>query len=139
MTTLPVILVVEDDPIQSEMMFDILTRPRKPVATVPARFTSGRLLFQWLDAQTSLPHIDMILLDMRLPGESGYDLLPRIRQHPQLTDVRVMAVTANVLPVDVERARQAGFDGFVGKPIDPTTLPHYVEYAMLGGNVWKPL
>lgn len=132
----PNIILVEDNAHQAAVIIEIL---EPPTANILTHVISGRKLFEWLAAQDPLPHIEMILLDMRLPGEHGYELLPKIRAYPGLQSVKVLAVTANVLPPDVERAREAGFDGFIGKPIDPDTLPRYVEYAMNGATVWNPL
>jgi CheY-like chemotaxis protein len=71
---------------------------------------------------------DLILLDVSLPGMDGLDVLARLRQHPSLRDVPVVAVTAHAMAGDRERYLAAGFDGYVPKPIvDDVVLIDAVE------------
>lgn len=84
------------------------------------------------------PQIDMILLDIQLPEEDGYTILPRLRAHPRLQNTRVVAVTANVLPQDEARAREAGFDGFIGKPLSFKRFLPQIEALLAGESVWMP-
>jgi two-component system cell cycle response regulator DivK len=48
----------------------------------------------------------------------------------------VVAVTANVLPEDEARARAAGFDGFIGKPLDINRFPEQIRAVLCGQPVW---
>ncbi len=81
---------------------------------------------------------DLILLDIVLPGESGYDVLRELRADPRLAHTRIVAVTAHHLPQEVEAAQAAGFDGFIGKPIDPVRFPQQVRRILAGEWVWEP-
>jgi two-component system cell cycle response regulator DivK len=105
---------------------------------------SGSLFFRWLEesdhAKLNLTQsqLDLILLDLQLPRENGYGILQQIRQHPQLQQTRVIAVTANVMPVDVQRTQDAGFDGFIGKPIDKNRFPAQIQRILDGESVWEP-
>ena len=85
-----------------------------------------------------LPRVDLVLLDIQLPGEDGYEVLARIRGHPELGDTKVVAMTAGVLAEDVGRARVAGFDGFVGKPLEFERFPGQVRRILAGEEVWEP-
>jgi two-component system cell cycle response regulator DivK len=85
-----------------------------------------------------MPRVDLILLDIQLPHEDGYVVLQHIRQHPKLRATKVVAVTANVLPADEQQARAAGFDGFIGKPLDFDRFPQQVLTILGGGEVWMP-
>jgi two-component system, cell cycle response regulator DivK len=98
---------------------------------------SGRYLFQWLDENPGRS-IDLVLLDLHIPREDGYEVLQQIRSHPTLQSACVIAVTANVMPQDVERCRISGFDGFIGKPTDPRRLPEQLQRIMAGEQVWEP-
>ena len=80
---------------------------------------------------------DLMLLDLHMPREDGSMLLRRIRDVPRLANTRIVAVTANVLPMHVEQAREAGFDGFIGKPIDRHRFPQQIKRLLRGESVWE--
>jgi len=73
---------------------------------------------------------DLILLDISLPEMDGYDLAQRFAGFPHLERVPVIAMTANVMKGDKERALNAGCDGYIPKPIDIDQLPRQVEEAL---------
>ncbi len=62
---------------------------------------------------------DAVLLDLQMPGETGYELLAWMRQQPSLAHIPAICVTASVPPSERERVRAAGFAFFVPKPITP--------------------
>lgn len=66
---------------------------------------------------------DLILMDINLPEIDGYDLTRRLKQMRHLTDVPVIAMTANVMKGDREKTLAAGCDGYIQKPIDVDLLP----------------
>jgi two-component system cell cycle response regulator DivK len=78
---------------------------------------------------------DLILLDINLPEIDGYDLAKRMRSMPNLDDVPILAVTANVMQGDKERTLAAGCDGFIPKPIDVDKLPELVKTALDKGRI----
>ncbi len=61
---------------------------------------------------------ELILLDINMPGLDGYQVLEILKKNPKLTDIPVIAVTANAMPRDIEKGKQAGFTAYVTKPID---------------------
>jgi len=63
-----------------------------------------------------LPHPNLILLDVGLPGLNGFDLLLKLRQHPVLKTVPVIMLTGHVRPEDVLHGMANGADGYVSKP-----------------------
>ena len=65
---------------------------------------------------------DLVLLDIQLPMMSGYEVLQRLRAEARTAAVPVIAVTANAMPEDLERAREAGFDDYVTKPLELARL-----------------
>jgi len=73
---------------------------------------------------------DLILLDIELPKVDGYSLAERFRQIPELDQVPILAVTANVMKGDRERTLAAGCDGYIPKPIDIDRLPGQIEQAL---------
>jgi len=62
-------------------------------------------------------HPDLVLMDIRLPGMNGIEALRVLRADPKTAGIPVIAVTASVMSGDLGRIRDAGFDGFVAKPI----------------------
>jgi CheY-like chemotaxis protein len=74
----------------------------------------------------------LILLDINLPGLSGFEVATKLRQIPELQAVPLVALTARTLKSDRETALVAGCDGFIPKPLDPFTFVGQVG-AYLGG------
>ncbi len=65
---------------------------------------------------------DMILLDINLPGINGIETADLIRRDPLLEDVPIIAVSANAMDWEIDRARDADFDSYITKPIDVQVL-----------------
>jgi CheY-like chemotaxis protein len=61
---------------------------------------------------------DLILVDIRMPGMDGYEVVAVLRREPRLAATRIVAVTASVMVDDRKRMVDAGFDGYIQKPID---------------------
>ena len=61
---------------------------------------------------------DLVLMDIQLPGIDGFEAFRRIRSHPDTLAIPVVAFTASVMSSDRHRITDAGFDGFIGKPIN---------------------
>ncbi len=80
--------------------------------------------------------LNLIFLDLQLPKKDGYTILQELRKDPQLDDTKVIALTANVMRHDVERARSSGFDGFIGKPIDGRRFSEILQKLLSGESVW---
>jgi len=65
---------------------------------------------------------DLILLDINLPGMDGIETAELMRRDPVLTDVPIIAVSANAMDWEIDRARDADFDSYITKPIDVQIL-----------------
>lgn len=61
---------------------------------------------------------DLILLDIRLPGIDGYEVLRRLRDDARTAAIPVVAVSADAMPADVRRGLQAGFADYLTKPVE---------------------
>lgn len=61
---------------------------------------------------------ELILLDINLPGMDGFEVLRRLQAFPETSAIPVIAVTANAMPADIERGREAGFVEYLTKPLD---------------------
>jgi two-component system cell cycle response regulator DivK len=78
---------------------------------------------------------DLVLMDLQLPGIDGMEALRQLRDSPRTADVPVVAVTAQAMKQDRERALEAGFDGYVEKPISVRAFPEQVRRFLSGGEV----
>jgi two-component system, cell cycle response regulator DivK len=70
---------------------------------------------------------DLILMDINMPEMDGYALTEKLRRIPALTNIPVIALTANVMKGDRERTIQAGCDGYIQKPVDVDTFPEQIS------------
>ncbi len=88
----------------------------------------GYLVDRAIDADTALEAIsahtpDLVLMDLALPGMDGVALTRHLRTLEATRDVPVVALTAFAMKRDEDRAREAGCDAYVVKPIDTRALP----------------
>jgi len=126
------VLVVEDEPRNAALMVAML----KIVGITKLKICkSGHEI---LPAIHETPRIALVLLDLQLPGEDGYQIFERLRLEPILKGTPVVAVTAQVMPDDVARAESVGFDGFLGKPLVFDRFPLQIRRLLTGERVWEP-
>jgi len=125
------ILVVEDN-VQN---FVLITRLLAYLGVKRCEWKASG--WQVLEYAETLPHIDLILMDIFLPEEDGYQVLNKLRAHPRFRDTLVVAVTADVSPANLERARESSFNGFIGKPIAPDRFPNQIRNILQGEEVWE--
>lgn len=92
--------------------------------------------WQVLEFADTMPQVDLVLMDLHLPYQDGYEALTKLRSDSRFADTRVVAVTADANPATMEKVRKAGFDGFLGKPIDPDKFPDQIIQILQGENVW---
>ncbi|MDG4811502.1 response regulator [Hydrogenovibrio sp. 3SP14C1] len=79
-------------------------------------------------AKANKPHL--ILLDINMPGMNGYEVLEVLKKDDDIRDVPVVAITANAMSHDIRRAKQAGFDDYLTKPLDVENFLSVVEYYL---------
>jgi CheY-like chemotaxis protein len=109
------VLVVEDDPeLQRALKFLLTMEKFSP------RLASNR--GEILDALRTLPVPDVALLDVGLPDTNGFDVLARMRAHPQLKAMPVIMLTGQAQREDVMRGLAGGADGYITKPFDRDVL-----------------
>lgn len=89
-----------------------------------------------VDFANTMPRVDLVLMDLRLPHEDGYDALQQIRADDRLKDTLVVVVTAHGSSAELQKAREAGFDGFLSKPLDADRFPEQIRQILNGEQVW---
>lgn len=77
---------------------------------------------------------DLVLLDIRMPPPDGFEVIAKIRQDPALKNLRVFALTAFAMHGDREAALAAGFDAYITKPVDITSLRKQVQLLLSEGS-----
>lgn len=117
------ILIVEDSPDNMKLFSTILGLKGHEVTGLPG----GDGLLEELRRTSP----DLVLMDIQLPGKDGFTLLQEIRRSTS-PGVRVIALTAHAMTGDRERALDAGFDGYITKPIDIRRFPDQVHRALRG-------
>ncbi|MEP7285034.1 MAG: response regulator [Chloroflexota bacterium] len=75
-------------------------------------------------------HFTMIATDLSMPQMDGYALLHQIRLHPNAVGLPVIAVTAHTMKGDRENILNAGFDGYISKPFEITTLADELDLCL---------
>ena len=74
----------------------------------------------------------LVLMDMSLPVLDGWEATRELRADPATRSIPVIALTAHAMAGDEERAMEAGFDGYITKPIDVRTFPDAIAKVLLG-------
>jgi CheY-like chemotaxis protein len=106
----PTLLYVEDNPANLALVEQLIAR-RGDMRLLTA--VDGHLGIEL--ARAYLP--DLILMDINLPGISGYDALHLLRDDPVTKHIPVLALSANAMPRDIEKGLEAGFFRYLTKPI----------------------
>jgi two-component system cell cycle response regulator DivK len=114
-----VVLIVEDNERNRKLVRDVLGHAGF-VTLCAGDGEAGVAL-----ARTDRP--DAILMDINLPGMTGFEALAALRADALTASIPVLAVTAYAMSDDRSRILAAGFDGYVEKPIDVRALPGQVE------------
>jgi len=113
------ILIVEDNLLNLELVSDILEANGYRVLQAA---TGADALDQ---AQANLPAL--VLMDVQLPGLDGLTVTGILKDDPRTRNIPIIALTAHAMQGDEEKARQAGCDGYIAKPIDTRKLPGIIR------------
>jgi two-component system cell cycle response regulator DivK len=119
------ILIVEDNPRNMKLVRDVLQ-------------VKGHTTLEATTAEEGIPlaierNPELILMDIQLPGMNGIDALHVLRGNPATAKIPVIAVTASVMQQDRKLITEAGFDGYVGKPISLTEFLDAVNAMLARG------
>ncbi|NVE00526.1 EAL domain-containing protein [Massilia sp. BJB1822] len=120
------ILIIEDNPTNMELMVYLL----RAFGYTPLMAHDGEEGVA--AAQRERP--DLIICDVHLPKLDGYGVVAELKQDPVLCTIPALAVTALAMVGDRERLLAAGFDGYIGKPIEPDTFVSQIESFLPGAG-----
>ena len=116
------ILVAEDNLPNRELIREILE-------------TCGYEVIEAVDGQQALDKLeesmpDLVLLDIQMPVLDGYAVIRQLRQTPRLAGLKILALTAYAMQGDREKVLEAGFDGYLTKPIDMAALTKQIQQLL---------
>jgi two-component system cell cycle response regulator len=119
----PRILVIEDNPANLELMVCLL----EAYGYSPLTAEDGEAGLAAIERE----HPELVLCDIQMPKLNGYELAQRMKANPLWRKIPLVAVSALAMVGDKERGLNAGFDGYISKPIETRTFVAEVE-AYLG-------
>lgn len=108
------ILLVEDNELNQELAVDLLENNGLVVTVV----NNGKEAIDILETQ----NFDVILMDCQMPVMDGYEATRIIRKHDKYKTLPILAMTANVMSEDIEKALEAGMNDKIAKPINPEVM-----------------
>ncbi|MYM68174.1 EAL domain-containing protein [Pseudoduganella sp. FT55W] len=123
------ILIIEDNATNMELMVYLL----RAFGYTPLSASDGEAGVA--AAKRELP--DLIICDVHLPKLDGYGVVTALKADPEVRHIPALAVTALAMVGDREKLLEAGFDGYIGKPIEPDTFVSQIE-SFLQGAVSSP-
>jgi two-component system cell cycle response regulator DivK len=120
-------LIIDDNAYSAEVLERLLT-------ALGDHFTTLQDPLQLRDIVAELDQIDIVFLDLEMPKQDGYQTLEILKGDLGLP-VPVVAYTVHTSEMD--EARALGFDGFLGKPLDPKRFPDQLARLLAGQPVWE--
>ncbi|HHJ06975.1 MAG TPA: response regulator, partial [Anaerolineae bacterium] len=124
------ILYVEDDPGSQTLVSRVLMAEGYQVLLADSGLEGIRI------ADVERP--DMILMDINISDLDGYEVTTKLRSVKALKNIPIVALTANVLKGDKERALIAGCTGYISKPIDVDAFPEQIKNFLQGHQETVP-
>lgn len=120
------ILLVEDNPLNRELATDLLE-------------IAGYVVVHAATAEEALTLVtvaapDLVLMDIALPGMDGLTATQILKQDAATSGIPVVALTAQAMKGDEEKARAAGCDGYISKPIHTKTFAQTVASFIAAGR-----
>jgi CheY-like chemotaxis protein len=124
------VLVVDDNAANLRLLHVLLAAESYDVRTAGDALEALAVLEQFRPR--------LILMDLQMPGMDGFELTRRLKGDPRTRDIVIVAITAYALKGDEEKARAAGCDGYVSKPIDTRSLPGLLARHLAEGRDGPP-
>lgn len=121
-------LIIDDQSLNVTVLANLLTKEG---------VTHTDLLdpLQVTDTLNGLSALDIVFLDLEMPGANGYDVLKILQADPRFNNVPVVAYTVHVS--ELNTAYHLGFHSLLAKPIDPDLFPAQLASILGGEHVWR--
>ena len=120
------ILVVDDNPQNAKLVSFVLSARGYSVRTASTADEALAIL------ERERPRL--ILMDLQLPGMDGLTLTRKLKADPRTRETFIVALTAYAMKGDEARAREAGCDAYITKPIDTRSLPAQIAAFLADGG-----
>jgi CheY-like chemotaxis protein len=120
------VLIAEDNAVNRELLRELLE-------------LRGYTVLEACDGEEALQMIEqtqpeLLLLDIGMPVMDGFAVIKNIRENPRLAKLPVVAVTAYAMRGDQERILSSGFDGYLSKPVNPSSLAQELDRVLSKGG-----
>lgn len=121
-------LIIDDDPMGADVLTNMLARISMTATAVDSYADMPSVI-------EGLPQLDIIFLDLEMPGYNGYDVMEMLRPLPRAMSVPIVAYTTHIS--HIQQVKDAGFHSFLGKPLNRTEFPEQVERILSGESIWS--
>jgi CheY-like chemotaxis protein len=127
----PRVFIIEDNPADARLVeegieatgididFEIIPNGQQAIERLTA-----------IDSEAAKTHPDLILLDLNLPGKSGFEVLAAVRNETAFQDVPVVVVSSSESPEDIKRTYESEANAYVTKPADPDRYIGMIEASV---------
>jgi CheY-like chemotaxis protein len=119
------VLIAEDNPLNMKLAADLLQLN----GFRPLKAADGESTLQLLESQP----VDLILMDINLPGLDGFQLFSKIRADARFQRIPIVALTAMAMREDQQKIREFGFSDYIAKPIDTKLFVEKVRKLLCDG------
>jgi len=121
-------LIIDDNSMNLETLCVLLKKEGMESVTLSSPYDLNARL-------TDTDNIVIVFLDLEFPNHNGLELVHELRALPQLKHARFIAYTVHIS--EQKEVRDAGFDGFIGKPLDTQKFPDQLRRILSGETVWE--
>ena len=118
------VLYIEDNPANLQLVSQLIISHRKNINLLTA--SEPLLGIDLIEEHKP----DLILLDINLPGMDGYEVLEKLKKNPAMSNIPVIAISANAMKKDIKRGMTAGFDDYITKPVNMNLLLDAIDIAI---------
>lgn len=130
--SVPTVVAVEDNPGDVRLIEEGVTAADPELELHVHNNGTGAI--EWiLDEKASGERLDLILLDLNLPGKSGFEVLQAVRDQPRFSSVPIVVVSSSEDPDDVRRVYERSANAYITKPTDPD---EYIEMIVAAVRFW---
>lgn len=113
------VLIAEDNPTNRELLRELLEIRGYTVAEA----CNGQEAVAMVEREPP----DILLLDIGMPLLDGFGVVRKLRENPRFTSLPVVAITAYAMQGDREKIMDSGFDGYLSKPVNSSSLIHELD------------